>query len=123
MGKVLVVEDDHLICNLIREALQDDGHEVHCARSDRQAYDLITAPPSLDGLVLDVNLGAGTTGYEVARFARQFLPDVAVIYISGEVSPASFKAVGVPNSTFLPKPFTPKEIVEAVAMRLAQAEA
>lgn len=70
-----------------------------------------------------MNLGAGTTGYDVARFARQLLPEVAVVYISGEVAPTSFKAFGVRGSAFLPKPFTPAELVEAVTTTLTQAEA
>lgn len=50
MGKVLVVEDDHVICDLISKALRDGGHNVDCAGSDRKAYERITAPPHLMAL-------------------------------------------------------------------------
>jgi hypothetical protein len=68
-------------------------------------------------VVPDVNLGAGTTGYDVAKFARQMISDV-VVYVSGEVVPASFAAFGVPNSTFIAKPFRPDELVDAVTKKL-----
>lgn len=87
--------------------------------TDREAYGRITRIPTLYGLVLDVNLGPGTTGYDVARFARQVIPRIAVVYVSGEVRPSSFSAFGVPESVFLQKPITPAELVEAVKSRLA----
>ncbi|CAN7656598.1 response regulator [Phenylobacterium sp. LjRoot225] len=118
MGRVLVVEDDHAICEIMCEALRDSGHAVECVNNDQEAYERIAGVPTLEGLVLDVNLGKGTTGFDVARFARQVIPDLAVVYVSGEAPQTSFKAFGVPESVFLPKPFSPGELVEAVTKKL-----
>jgi DNA-binding response OmpR family regulator len=62
-------------------------------------------------MVVDVNLGAGTTGYDVARFARRIDPELAVIFVSGQTSRASFEANGVPGSLFLEKPFTVQDVL------------
>ncbi len=118
MAGVLVVEDDHAVGALMCEALVDGGFLVECVGNDHDAYARISSLPTLGALVLDVNLGAGTTGYDVARFARQVIPDIAVIYVSGEVPASSFKAFGAPESTFVQKPFTPADLVAAVTRKL-----
>jgi len=119
MDHVLVVEDDHAICDIMCDALREGGLSVECVGDDQAAYRRIADLPTLAGLVLDVNLGAGTTGYDVARFARQVIDDIAVIYVSGEVRASSLEAFGVPESTFVQKPFTPVELVEAVTAKLS----
>jgi CheY-like chemotaxis protein len=115
---VLVVEDDHAICNLISDLLGDLGLQTTCVTTDRDAYALIRALPGLAALVVDVNLGAGTTGFDVARAARQANPALPVIYVSGEADEQSFRAFGVPDSDFLAKPFTAHELLDAVRARI-----
>jgi DNA-binding response OmpR family regulator len=115
---VLVVEDDHDICELITDLLSGAGFETRCVQTDRQAYDILRTPPPFSAILVDVNLGAGTTGFDVARFARQVIPDVAVIYVSGEASPQSATTFGVPNGVFVAKPFTAEELLAAVESRV-----
>ena len=119
MQHILVVEDDPAIRELVSETLRDQDFSVECAKTDLDAYKRIPGLPTIEGLVLDINLGRGTTGYDIARFARQVIPDVAVVYVSGEMPPASFNAFGVPHSTFLEKPFTPDELLRAVNRLMA----
>ena len=118
MGSILVVEDDLAVSDLICDTLRDCGLDVQCVRTQEQAYARITSFPVLDGLVLDVNLGRGATGFDIARFARQVFPDIAVVYVSGNSPPTAFKAFGVPDSEFVEKPFTPDELLDAVTSRL-----
>ena len=118
MGSVLVVEDDHAVREVMCDALRDRGLAVDGVRNDREAYERFAASPSPSVLVIDVNLGRGTTGYDVARYARQVIPDLAVVYVSGEVKPGSFQAFGVPDSEFLEKPFAPDELVAVVMRKL-----
>jgi DNA-binding response OmpR family regulator len=83
-------------------------------QSDRQAYEALRREDAFDCMVVDVNLGEGTTGYDVARFARRIDPALPVLYVSGQTSPASLKAHGVRGSLFVSKPFTPRELLERV---------
>ena len=121
MSRALVVDDHEAACELISEGLRERGISVECVRDDTSAYRRIAALPTLDLLIPDVNLCGGTTGYDVARFARQVIPHIAVVYVSGEVDPTSFQAFGVPNSDFVEKPFTPDEIGELVMAKLQPA--
>jgi DNA-binding response OmpR family regulator len=105
-----VVEDDHQICELLTSILEDAGLDVRCVNSDREAYATL-GKIDFAALVVDINLGAGTTGYDVARFARQVTPGLPTIYISGQSSEASFSAFGVPGSIFLQKPFKSEDLL------------
>jgi CheY-like chemotaxis protein len=112
--RVLLVDDDRAVCEVISDLLSEIGLQTVCVHTDRQAYDVLPTLPTFSALLVDVNLGSGTTGFDVARFARQVIPDVAVIYVSGQASPKSFRAFGVPDSAFVLKPFRPEELLEAV---------
>ncbi|HEY8574519.1 response regulator [Phenylobacterium sp.] len=108
---MLVVEDEPGVCAIISDILDDAGYDTHCVESDRAAYSILARARRYDALVVDINLGAGTTGFDVARFARQMQPDLAVMYVTGQASPEAFKAFGVPDSGFLPKPFDAADLV------------
>jgi two-component system, cell cycle response regulator CpdR len=112
--KVLVVEDEHQVCELMSDALETAGVDVDCVQSDREAYRYLGKGRNYVALLVDINLGHGTTGFDVARFARQVDTEIAVIYVSGHSSEGSFKAFGVPGSTFLAKPFTSDELLDRV---------
>lgn len=104
------------MCELVTELVADDGFEPYGVQSDEQAYDALRDCGDFACMVVDVNLGAGTTGYDVARFARRLAPAVPVIYVSGETTEESYRAHGVPGSLFLPKPFTPEELLSRLRM-------
>jgi DNA-binding NtrC family response regulator len=103
--RVLIVDDDTGLLALIGEDLGRQGLVCSCASSDRQAYTLLASEPSFDAVVVDVNLGLGTTGFDVARRARQIAPDIRVVYISGEANARSWMTFGVPSSDYVSKPF------------------
>ena len=118
--RVLVVEDDTAICELIRDILGVATFEVECAASDEAAYARLSGARNIDALIVDVNLGPGTTGFDVARFARQTSPGLPVVYVSGDASQTSFRAFGVPGSLFLEKPFTAEQLQDAVELALGE---
>ncbi|MDB5443590.1 MAG: hypothetical protein JWP73_1966, partial [Phenylobacterium sp.] len=68
MTAVLLVEDEADIAELITEALQAAGLEVRGAVSDEAAYEALEREAGRFAvLVTDINLGVGTTGFDVAR--------------------------------------------------------
>ena len=103
--RILIVDDDAGLLALISEDLQKQGLSCACARSDREAYRLLGAQ-AFDAVVVDVNLGFGTTGFDVARRARQVAPEIRVVYMSGDANaPRSWMSFGVPSSDYVSKPF------------------
>lgn len=112
--RMLVVEDEPAMCDLLADIVEGEGFSTRCVRTDVQAYDTIHREAAFACMIVDVNLGRGGTGYDVARYARRIEPALPVIYVSGQTNPESFRLHGVPGSLFLAKPFTPQELLEQV---------
>lgn len=117
MGQILLVEDEIFIAEMIEEALEDRGYQVRSAHNDRCAYDIIEGEArAFSLLIADINLGPGSSGFDIARRARELHPDLKVIYISGHA--AHLDKMGVADSIMFPKPFYPDELAEQVASLL-----
>lgn len=121
--QVLVVDDEQLILLLIEATLQDAGFEPLTASS---AFDAIiclgleTSAPI--ALITDIQLGAGSDGWAVARAARERYADIPVIYITGD-SHADWPSQGVRGSVLIGKPFAAEQIAAALADLLTDSEA
>jgi two-component SAPR family response regulator len=55
------------------------------------------------------------TGLDLVRHARQLMPVLKILTISGNASEASIRAPYVDRLAFLPKPFRPSDLNRAVA--------
>jgi CheY-like chemotaxis protein len=114
---LFLVEDDALISETIEHALVEGGFKLETANSGDKAIAMLTQGIQFQGLITDINLGAGPKGWEVAKKARELNPDLAVVYMSGD-SGHEWPSLGVPNSVFLTKPFAPAQIVTAISTLL-----
>lgn len=84
MGSVLVVEDDPHVRLVLDALLHDQGLDVWSVGDDLSAYQVLSQEADRIAVLLtDINLGAGTDGFDVARRARSLNSDIEVIYISG----------------------------------------
>ena len=116
---VLVVEDDPNVRMVLDEVLQDQGIDVWCVGDDLSAYQVLSQEADRFGLLLtDINLGAGTDGFDVARRARSLNADIEVVFISGfPVDKSRYAAEG---GVLLTKPLNLgvlSEMVRAAAVR------
>jgi DNA-binding response OmpR family regulator len=113
MSHVLLVEDERQVAELTRDAMVDAGLSVTVAHDDRAAYRMLGGGPrSFAALVTDINLGAGVTGFDIARRARELNRGIKVIYISGQgPHPGRFSVVG---ALMIAKPFAPRELAEQI---------
>ena len=117
--RVLAVDDDPHICQLMTEMLSGETVEVECVRTDREAIRRLD-DDGYSALIVDINLGAGVTGFDLARHARRVDPGVAVIYISGQASKRSYDAFAVRGAMFVEKPFTETELRKALEKALGK---
>jgi DNA-binding response OmpR family regulator len=65
-------------------------------------------------MVTDIRLGEGPNGWDVARHAREVIPTMPVVYMSGD-SANEHSAYGVPDSVMLQKPFATAQLVTAIS--------
>jgi signal transduction histidine kinase/ActR/RegA family two-component response regulator len=79
--KVLVVDDNRDAAEMLGEALQEAGHSVALA-SDGMGALKVLATFSPDVGVFDIGL-PGITGYELARRAREAVPSIRLIAVTG----------------------------------------
>jgi CheY-like chemotaxis protein len=113
MTTVLLVEDEADVREVIEEAFAERELAVLSATTDVEAYKLLAEDARRFAvLVADINLGAGTTGFDVARRARSLNPKLEVIYITGHA--AHLGRFGVDRAVMFPKPFNPHELAEQV---------
>jgi CheY-like chemotaxis protein len=107
---VLVVEDDWFVRQDLVLGLQQEGWIVLEADTGVGALKLLRETNIIDLLVTDIRLADATTGWDVAEAARASLPKIAVIYTSGNPDDSGRR---VPESVFLNKPMTPRELILA----------
>src|SRR5437764_14179349 len=110
--KVLVVEDDPRITDVLEYALKADGYEVQTARRGREAIQI--AKRSSPGvMVLDVGL-PDIDGFEVCRSVRAF-SDVPIIFLTSR-SDEIDRVVGleIGGDDYVVKPFSPRELLARI---------
>ena len=115
---VLLVEDDERVRRLVRFTLQGQGYAVTEAGGGEAALRLLTPDRKVDLLVTDLVM-PGIDGRELATRVRVLRPDVGVVFVSGYV-PDLRRLEGLPGAIFLPKPFTPLELIKTVERALRQ---
>ena len=108
--RVLVVEDEVLVRDMIVHELTLAGFEVLEAGSAEDAIALLPNAERIDLLFTDIRL-PGMDGWQLAEHIRGLHAEVPVIYASGyagRVSP-------LPRSKFLQKPYMPSQVLQAAA--------
>jgi two-component system cell cycle response regulator CpdR len=119
---VLLVEDEILILEIVRDALEQAGYDVQAARSGFAALEYMSGGVAeLAGLVTDIRLGEGPNGWDLARQARRDRPDLPVIYMTAD-SAGEWPVEGVPRSQLVQKPFAAGQIVTAFSAMLTNVD-
>ena len=121
MAKILVVDDEPSITNLVRAYLKPEGYEVFIA-SDGNAGLKAARAFKPDLIVLDVML-PGMDGIELlSRLRRE--SDVYVIMLTAKTEETD-KIVGlsVGADDYVTKPFSPRELVARVKAAMRRIEA
>ncbi|KJC52863.1 transcriptional regulator [Bradyrhizobium sp. LTSP885] len=118
---ILVIEDDRDLQMMVEDALKDGGFEPAIAGSGEEALTLLKAfRTKYSALVTDIRLLGRLDGWRVARGAREVDPAFPVLYITGGGGD-DWPTRGVPDSALLQKPFSPDQLVAAVARLLKDA--
>ncbi len=113
--KILIVDDDALMCKLLHMALEREGYQSHEVYSGPAALDYL-AENDVDLILLDVMM-ADVNGFEVMRRIREDErhKDVPVIFLTARVDGISQK-MGLDSGAveYLTKPITPEHLTERV---------
>jgi len=109
MARILVVDDDGHIREVVRFALTRAGHQVHEAADGRAALDLFAQAP-FEAVVLDIVMPE-EDGLEVCRKlrARSTVPILFLSSRDDELDRVLGLEIGADD--YLTKPFSPRELV------------
>ena len=117
---ILIVEDEPTVLMFLEEALAEGGYTVVSARNGGEALNILGDGLSeFAALVADIRIGDGLDGWEIARCAREIIPDLPIVYITGD-SALAWSAEGVANSLLLQKPFSRPQLESAIETLLTK---
>ena len=110
--RVLIVEDEALIAMVLADSLEDAGHEVvGPAATMAEALALCDRAPPPDLAVLDINLGDGSNGVDMARalVERWGVPSIFASGQTMEARQARDVALG-----YIRKPYEAQTVLRGV---------
>jgi two-component system phosphate regulon response regulator OmpR len=124
LDKVVIVDDDARIRDLLRRYLSQEGFDVLLAE-DGRALDRILQRESVDLMVLDVML-PGEDGLGICRRLRQSAVKTPIIMLTAKGEDVDrITGLEIGADDYLGKPFNPRELlarIHAVLRRRPQAE-
>jgi len=120
-ARILIVEDDEPVRVLTQSVIEEAGYSTLTAGSVDEGLALLTPECAIDLVFTDLNLGDREDGgVSVGRHARDVLPNIPVIYSSGAGVTDGTRALFVPGSTFLAKPYQNTDLTDALSRALDQ---
>jgi DNA-binding response OmpR family regulator len=116
MKRILVIDDEEQICEMLHKKLESSGYEVEEAPNGKVGLKLFRENP-FDLVITDIFMPE-KEGLETIRELRKDFPELKIIAITGGYSSGPDELLNVArmlgaNRTF-PKPFKLKEIVETI---------
>lgn len=121
MSNLLLIDDDHELCDLLSTWLTQEGFTVRASHNGTQARrDLAEATP--DVAVLDVMLPDGS-GLELLKQLRMDYPDLPVLMLSARGEPLDrILGLELGADDYLAKPCDPRELTARLRAILRRAQ-
>ncbi len=118
--KILVVDDEKKICDLLKAYLEKDGYDVMIANDGKQALDLAkTQNPDL--VVLDLNL-PGMDGLDACKTLRTWSKVPVIMLTARDEETDKIVGLELGADDYVTKPFSPREVVARVKAVLRRLE-
>ncbi len=120
---ILLVEDEQGVRKIAKLALESQGYQVMEAANGNEALRLMDQiHQSVDMLVTDMVM-PGIHGRDLADTLRKDHPHTPILYMSGYHDDERVRTASLESTeSFLPKPFTPNELIERVRTQLLRAK-
>jgi two-component system, cell cycle sensor histidine kinase and response regulator CckA len=107
-GRILVIEDEELVRQVISRMLTVLGYDVHCSPDAQAGIDyFLHDHDEIDLVIVDLVMPS-MNGRECVRALRDIDPDVRIILSSG------YGNGEIPGVEFLPKPYQPEQLAGVV---------
>jgi len=121
MMKILLLEDDKILCASLKEYLESEGYSVDTAHRGTEVFDL-TFSNTYDLYILDINV-PDTDGFDVLSLLKEAGDETPAIYITALTDIASIsKGFSIGAEDYIKKPFDPEELVVRIKSKYESAE-
>ena len=85
--KLLVVDDDHFILEVIQRMLKGEGHEINAKTTVDEAVEFFEAGQDCDLVITDIIMPE-QDGTKLAQYVKSRSPEIPVLAITGGVENA-----------------------------------
>jgi len=119
MANLLVVDDELVMCELLKDLLKEKGYKVNYTLSGRDGLKAITENKNYDVVLVDIKMPE-MTGIQVLEKVKEIDPNLVVIVITGFPSFESIRsAMKFGAFDYITKPFDIDEISFVVGKAIA----
>ena len=120
--RIMVVDDDKITLKMCKFILEKHGHEVVTAESGKRCLEFLREPsnPRIDCILLDIEMPL-LNGFNTLSSIRQSekLKDIPVMFLTASATQETVReAIRLGVTSYLRKPFLPKELTDKVAALL-----
>ena len=112
MPKALLVEDELLVREVAAEDLGDAGFDVVAASDGDEALGILREKTDFDLLFTDIRMPGNIDGWDLAREAKQMIPELRVIYATGFGDAGDDLAT---DERYVCNPYNLKDLQEALS--------
>ena len=114
--KILLLEDDHILCESLTEYLELEGYSVDRAHRGEEVFDL-TFENKYDLYILDINV-PDINGFDVLKALKESGDKTPAIYVTALTDVSSIsKGFSMGAEDYIKKPFDPEELVIRIKSR------
>ncbi len=111
-GRILVVDDERDICDILQFNLENEGYIVDVAHSAEEAVEIITDIHRL--IILDVMMG-GISGFKLAEKLRKSGNSMPIIFLTAKNTENDMlTGFSLGGDDYIAKPFSVKEVLVRV---------
>lgn len=117
--KILVIDDDPIICRIVQKILEQNGYEVLLATNGNEGLG-IAKSTSPDLILLDIML-PDIDGFEICRKLRgtEKTSDISIIMMTAaDQSSDIVRGLDIGADDYATKPFSPLELVARIKSHL-----
>lgn len=115
--KALVIDDEQVVLDSVSKILTDENYEVDVSLSGREGIDR-AIKENYDVVLTDIRM-PDIGGMRVLRDVKRAKPSLPVVMITGYASiESSVQAMKMGAADYIEKPFTPDQLLKAVASAL-----
>lgn len=123
MARILIVDNENDLCNVIADILTGKGYNITIALNEHDVY-LYLKKYLIDLILLDISLSTGNQeGFDILEYCKQNLPNLPVVIMSAnDKEDYAIQAIKQGAVDFLSKPFSAQRLLLTIEQQLHAAE-